>query len=201
MSNVFWGNNYDKWETDPWLVDRLRLPFGFFDEEYAVDVCASRQNVCKTYWTEEDNGLEQDWSQFPVRWCNPPYGKGIGDWFEKACYTSGGCTLMLVKSATSTRWYHDWMPWARWIILIDRRLVFGSDEYWREVYWPDYWRKMLERCEVNSFAEMKAELAKSQRKPDKNSAGFASTIAVFGKLHTEAQFLALQELGMITVPV
>jgi len=61
-----------EWSTPQDLYDKLNEEFRF-----TVDVAASDDNH-KTafYYTEDENGLVQDWSEESV-WCNPPYGRGI----------------------------------------------------------------------------------------------------------------------------
>lgn len=71
----------DLWATPQDFFDSLNAEFNF-----DVDVCASPENAkCKTYFTKDQDGLSQPWTG--VCWCNPPYGREIGKWVEKA-YTS-----------------------------------------------------------------------------------------------------------------
>lgn len=95
------------WETPRELFDRLDR-FWHFD----LDVASSDENaLCANHFTVKDDGLAQRWSGHRV-WCNPPYGRDIGRWVEKAYReTRDGVTLvvMLVPARTDTRWYHDWI--------------------------------------------------------------------------------------------
>jgi phage N-6-adenine-methyltransferase len=95
------------WETPRELFDRLDA-FWHFD----LDVAASDTNhLCADYYTKETDGLAHSWAGRRV-WCNPPYGKQIGDWARKAYEeTRDGRTLviMLVPARTDTRWYHDYI--------------------------------------------------------------------------------------------
>lgn len=65
-------------------------PQKFFDElneefHFTLDAAASDTNTkCSKYFTEENDGLTQDWSGYVV-FCNPPYGKSLPLWVEK-CY-------------------------------------------------------------------------------------------------------------------
>ncbi|MEG3069453.1 MAG: DNA N-6-adenine-methyltransferase [Candidatus Syntrophopropionicum ammoniitolerans] len=65
-------NSRDDWETPDNLFANLNTAFKF-----QVDVCATADNYkCEHYYSEEQNGLEQDWSEYSgVAWCNPPYSK------------------------------------------------------------------------------------------------------------------------------
>ena len=73
----------DNWETPQWLFDRLNLEFGF-----KLDPCCEKKTAkCKKYYTKEDDGLSKPWD-VPT-YVNPPYGRGINQWVEKArLYTS-----------------------------------------------------------------------------------------------------------------
>ena len=93
----------DLWAT-PWnLFTRLNHEFGF-----SVDVCASEDNTkCARYFDEEIDGLAQCWS-CEVAFCNPPYGD-VSTWVEKArdeARDCGATVVMLVKAATSEKWWH-----------------------------------------------------------------------------------------------
>lgn len=69
--------------TDDWAT-----PQSFFDDlnkefDFELDVCASDQNAkCPKYFTKSDDGLSQEWTG--KCWMNPPYGRDIGKWVQKA---------------------------------------------------------------------------------------------------------------------
>lgn len=67
-------------------------PQDFFDEldaefVFALDAAATDKSAkCNRYFTPEDDGLKQPWdvpSGYAV-FCNPPYGRQIGEWVKKA---------------------------------------------------------------------------------------------------------------------
>lgn len=95
------------WETPRDLFERLDR-FWHFD----LDVASSDENaLCERHFTKEDDGLAQSWAGHRV-WCNPPYGRGVGEWCRKAYEeTRDGrtCVVMLVPARTDTGWYHDWV--------------------------------------------------------------------------------------------
>ena len=69
----------DEWETPHELFDKLNDEFHF-----TIDVCASEWNAkVIRYYTKEQNGLNQDWTGETV-WCNPPYGRQVKAWIQKA---------------------------------------------------------------------------------------------------------------------
>lgn len=68
----------DKWATPQYLFDALDKEFNF-----TLDVCADESNhKCSQFYTERDDGLSKPWTG--VCWMNPPYGREIGKWVEKA---------------------------------------------------------------------------------------------------------------------
>jgi DNA N-6-adenine-methyltransferase (Dam) len=52
----------------------------------------------------------QDWGD-DVCWMNPPYGRQMAAWMEKAYRSSlaGATVLAFVPSRTGTRWWHAWV--------------------------------------------------------------------------------------------
>lgn len=111
----------DLWETPQDFFDALNEEFRF-----ETDVCAIPENAkCEKYFTPEQDGLKQDWTG--VCWCNPPYGRQIGKWVEKAA-KSNATVVMLVPARTDTAWFHDWiLPFAE-IRFVRGRLRFGGAE-------------------------------------------------------------------------
>ena len=68
-----------EWETPQSLFDRLDERWNF-----TLDPCCTEETAkCKTYFTEADDGLSQDWQGHRV-FMNPPYGRGMNVWLEKA---------------------------------------------------------------------------------------------------------------------
>lgn len=106
MNEGMYSSNTDNWGTPQWLFDELDKEWHF-----DVDVCASSENAkCPKYFSKEENGLAQDWSQFNNCWMNPPYGRQIGIWIEKAYNESqkGTNVVCLLPSRTDTRWFHEY---------------------------------------------------------------------------------------------
>jgi len=90
-------------------------PLRFFlalDAEFRfdLDVCASDVNtkVSGNYYTPADDALVNPWAQDgPVCWMNPPYGREIPRWVQKAWDEAGkGATVVcLLPARTDTRWW------------------------------------------------------------------------------------------------
>jgi len=113
-----------EWETPQHVFDALDAEFGF-----TLDPCASESNAkCERFYTRDDNGLAQSW-EGEVVFVNPPYGRQIGRWAEKAYLSARGTratVVMLVPSRTDTKWWHRWIMQANEIRLIRGRLRFGG---------------------------------------------------------------------------
>ena len=60
-------------------------------------------------------------------WCNPPYGREIGKWVEKAA-TSNTKVVMLLPARTDTKWFHEWILHKADIYFIKGRLKFGNSK-------------------------------------------------------------------------
>lgn len=118
-TDVMFSSKTDMWETPQYLFDRYNAIYHF-----ETDVCAIPENAkCAKYFTPEMDGLKQKWSG--VCWCNPPYGREIGKWVEKAA-TSDATVVMLIPARTDTKWFHDWcLPYGK-IEFIRGRLKFGN---------------------------------------------------------------------------
>jgi phage N-6-adenine-methyltransferase len=92
-----------EWETPQWLFDLLDKEFHF-----TVDVCASEQNYkCKKYYSKANNGLKKKWTG--VCWMNPPYGREIKEWMQKARVASenGATVVCLVPARPDTEWWWE----------------------------------------------------------------------------------------------
>ena len=96
----------DNWSTPQDFFDKLNDEFHF-----TLDVCADENNhKCEHYYTKEIDGLSRPW--IGTIWCNPPYGRKIGEWVRRAYLSSqiGSATVvMLLPARTDTRWFHDYI--------------------------------------------------------------------------------------------
>lgn len=91
-----------EWETPQWLFDLLNAEFSF-----KLDVCASSKNrKCEKFFTRKDDGLIQPWGKESC-WMNPPYGREIAEWMEKAGVQSmnGARVVCLVPARPDTEWW------------------------------------------------------------------------------------------------
>ena len=113
------------WGT-PWaLFNEVDREFGF-----TLDAAASEHNAkCKTYLTEADDALSHPWHKIAgdgAIWLNPPYGRDIGKWIEKAYLESqfGSTVVCLTFCRTDTKWWHRWAMRAAEVRIIPGRITF-----------------------------------------------------------------------------
>lgn len=108
MTSVHFMSKKSDWETPQELFDKLHEEFRF-----TLDVAASDQNhKLPRYYTEETNGLSQDWGGERV-FCNPPYGtKETGLWTEK-CWKEAQkpntLVVLLIPARTDRKSFHDFI--------------------------------------------------------------------------------------------
>ena len=123
LSQVIFSSETDEWETPQSLFEQLNVEFGF-----EIDVCALPYNAkCSRYYTPNHDGLAQEWQG--VCWMNPPYGRKIGHWVQKAYESSldGTIVVCLLPSRTDTAWWHNYCMKGE-IRLIRGRLKFGNSK-------------------------------------------------------------------------
>lgn len=124
-TDLFFSNKTDQWETPQDFFDQLDSEFHF-----TLDPCADEMNhKCDRYFTKDQDGLKQDWSG-EVVFCNPPYGRKVGEWVEK-CFRevyqgSCKCVVLLLFANTDTKWFHDWIYHKAEVRFIKGRLKFGG---------------------------------------------------------------------------
>ena len=111
----------EQWETPQTFFDTLDAEFHF-----DLDVCATRHDTkCVRYITPEQDALQQPWGG--ICWMNPPYGRHIGLWIQKAFHeaTNGATVVALIPSRTDTRWWHEFVMRGE-IRFVKGRLMFGG---------------------------------------------------------------------------
>lgn len=117
------SSNEESWSTPKSLFAALDAEFGF-----TLDPCASAENATvERFFTKDDDGLAQDWDG--VVFMNPPYGRTIGRWVEKAYRESlrGAVVVCLIPARTDTAYWHDYVMRASEVRFIRGRLHFGGD--------------------------------------------------------------------------
>lgn len=113
----------DYWVTPAWLVKKLEKDLHI---TFTLDPCALPYTAKTTkYFTEEDNGLEQDWGGHTV-FVNPPYSNNR-EWIKK-CYEESlkpdTIVVVLLPARTDTRYFHDFCMKADLICFVKGRVKF-----------------------------------------------------------------------------
>lgn len=120
--SVHFSSATPEWATPQDFFDKCALEFGPFD----LDPCATAQNAkCPRFFTQADDGLAQQWKGRV--WMNPPYGRTIGLWMQKAWRSAqaGATVVCLVPARTDTHWWHNYAIKAE-VRFIRGRLKFGG---------------------------------------------------------------------------
>ena len=121
--NVHYMSQRHDWRTPDRVFADLHAEFDF-----TVDACATHENaLLSRFWSEADEPLLRSWEGERV-FMNPPYGRQIARWMEKAWTESPNTEVIvaLVPSRTDTAWWHDYAMKAAEIRFIRGRLEFAG---------------------------------------------------------------------------
>jgi len=122
--SVHFSSDSVEWSTPQELFDHYNKIY-----QFDLDVCASDQNhKVDNYYTKADNGLEMPWRG--VCWMNPPYGREISKWIEKAymSYKSGSIVVALLPARTDTKYFHSYVYHEAKIEFLKGRVKFIRDD-------------------------------------------------------------------------
>lgn len=122
LNDSLYSSEKHDWETPIELFNALNNEFNF-----NLDVCASKENKkCENYFCEEDNALWKEWNG--NCFMNPPYGRGIEWWVQKAYNESqkGNIIVCLLPVRSDTKWWHFYCMKSFEIRLLTRRLTFSK---------------------------------------------------------------------------
>ena len=116
-----------EWGTPQEFFDKLDWRFGPFD----LDPCADCVNAkTANFYTEAEDGLSKDWGGH-ISFVNPPYGRGIEKWIQKAYQESrkeDTIVVMLIPARTDTKYWHQNVMKADEVHFVKGRLKFGDSE-------------------------------------------------------------------------
>lgn len=126
INESLFSSKTDNWATPQSFFDELNKEFNF-----NLDACADEYNhKCELYFNKEQNGLAQSWGGYNV-FCNPPYGKDICKWVEKAyneAQKDNTLVVMLIPARTDTKYFHNFIYHKAEIRFIKGRLKFGNSK-------------------------------------------------------------------------
>lgn len=122
---VLFSSKSAEWETPKDLYKGLVKHYG----EFTLDPAATKENaMCKKYYTKEDDGLSKSWEGEKV-FLNPPYGREVRKWVEKAYVESQKDDLVkvvLIPVRPDTVYWSDYCSKAANIFFIKGRLRFNN---------------------------------------------------------------------------
>lgn len=126
-TELMFSSKTDLWTTPQDFFNNLNDEFNF-----NLDPCSTQENAkCENYFTIKENGLIQSWGGYNV-FCNPPYGREIKKWVEKAYNESkkeNTKIVMLIPARTDTSYFHNYIyNKAKEIRFIRGRLKFGNSK-------------------------------------------------------------------------
>ena len=119
----------DKWATPQDFYNKLNEEFHF-----TLDPCADEyDHKCEKYFTAEQDGLKQDWSDNIV-FCNPPYGNKETGWWTQKCWEEAQkpdtTVVLLIPARTDRKSFHKYIynqPNVE-IRFVQGRLKFGDSK-------------------------------------------------------------------------
>ena len=123
MNDAVFSSKSIEWETPQAFFDALNRRFGF-----SLDVCATRETAkCPHFFDKSMNGLAQSWASHRC-YMNPPSGREIGAWVEKARREAeqGALVVGLLPARTDTKWWQEHVYGHADVRFVARRLKFGN---------------------------------------------------------------------------
>jgi ParB family chromosome partitioning protein len=121
------SSEMNEWYTPKKYVDAARQVFGEIDLDPASCVIANKVIKAKRYFTQEEDGLKQEWSGRV--WLNPPYGNVGPEFIAKLInsYESGKVSdaILLINShCTDAKWFQPLFDYV--ICFTDHRPKFWN---------------------------------------------------------------------------
>jgi hypothetical protein len=136
MNAGLYSSSTGEWLTPKHIVDKVVECLGHID----LDPCAEPGppwNVpARVHYTKAEDGLAQNWHShlYSMAWttvyCNPPYGREIGNWIVKLCreYVQGNFSeaIALLPARTDTAWFALLAGFP--VLFLGGRLHFGGSK-------------------------------------------------------------------------
>lgn len=96
------------WETPDELLDLIRQL-----DVIGLDPATTKANPtgAKLIYTPEEDGLVLPWTSNGLVYCNPPYGREVKKWVQKASVEAarGAEIIMLLPARPDTSWCQKWV--------------------------------------------------------------------------------------------
>lgn len=121
--HVSYNSGDNEWYTPAEYIEAARQVMGAIDLDPATSEQANKTVKASTYYTEEVNGLEQEW--FGRIWMNPPYSTNlIKEFVEKLVSSDFEEAVVLVNNATETAWFRTLIDNAQAVVFPTGRVRF-----------------------------------------------------------------------------
>ncbi len=123
-TDLHFSSKTNEWATPQTFFDKLNAEFHF-----TLDPCSTHENAkCGNHFTQEEDGLSRSWGG-QIVFMNPPYGRELSKWIQKAYEESqkpGTLVVCLIPSRTDTKYWHEYVMKAKEVRFIKGRLKFGG---------------------------------------------------------------------------
>lgn len=120
LNRALFTSCLETWRTPEDLFAALEREFRF-----TLDPCPARNPEDAGLPLFGTDGLHISWAGERV-YCNPPYGRSVGRWLEKA--REAELAVYLLPARTDTKWWHDYALKADEVRFVRGRLRFnGAD--------------------------------------------------------------------------
>ena len=115
----------NEWYTPVEYLESAREVLGTINLDPASNEFANERVQAEMYYTEEDNGLEQEW--YGSIWLNPPYSSdSVKPFAEKLINSKFDEAIVLVNNATETEWFNLLISKASAIVFPKGRIQFDK---------------------------------------------------------------------------
>ena len=119
------GDN--EWFTPSEYIEAARSVMGCIDLDPASNDYANQTVKAHHYYTQERNGLEQEW--WGNIWMNPPYSTGLVKAFvDKLISSNFNQAIVLVNNATETEWFRKMIDNASAFVFPSGRIRFEKKD-------------------------------------------------------------------------
>ena len=167
-----------QWATRWYAFHQIQKKLG---REYNLDPCCFKETAkCDNYITPDEDMFSFSGDKLKAEFhlekvemfVNPPYGAELSKFVKhvvEMCNEKGVIADVLIPARTDTKLFHEViLPNASAIRFIKGRLIFGSDEYWEDVWEME----TLPNGKKNSLFQKHGKM---------NAAPFPSMVVTFGE--------------------
>lgn len=115
----------NEWYTPVEYLESARAVLGTINLDPASNDFANERVQAEMYYTEGDNGLNQEW--YGNIWLNPPYSSdSVKPFAEKLVNSNFDEAIVLVNNATETEWFNILISKASAIVFPKGRIQFDK---------------------------------------------------------------------------